>query len=319
MSSPEPVSLQTVRGIVSSEPIHRALAHEHLFVDFQPADHPGYMDVDWGTVRGAAINRLRELQAQGVDLLVDWTTLGVGRNVALLRDVSGATGLHIVCPTGIYLAKRPPGYVALTVAELASRFVSELTEGIDGSGVRAGFVKIATSDDGPTPDETTVHRAAAIAARETGAAIGLHSPLAGPLDRVSETLIAEGFPLERLVWAHAQRSAPEDHARYAAEGVIVQFDSFSSRSGSDAGPPSLAERSLDAIGRLIDAGHLHQVLVSDDATVVCNPPTTQYGYDATAVMRTVKPALRERFGDRATRAILRDNVISAFRWPAGSA
>lgn len=313
MSTTPVQMLQTVRGIIPASDINRALAHEHLFVDFQPADHPRYMDVDWGMVRGAAINRLRELQAQGIDLLVDWTALGVGRNVTLLRDVSRETALHIVCPTGIYLAKRPPGYHDLSVVDLAGRFIAELTEGIDGTGVRAGFVKIATSDDGPTPGETLIHRAAAIAARETGATIGLHSPLAVPLGRVRETLIAEGFPLDRLVWAHAQRSSVEDHARHAAEGITVQFDSFSSRVGPDAGPPSLAERSLDAIGRLIDAGHLGQVLVSDDATVVCNPTTTQYGYDATAVMRHVKPALRERFGDRATRTILRDNVVQAFR------
>ena len=306
-------SIQTVRGPIPASEINRALAHEHLFVDFQPADHPRYMDVDWGMVRGAAINRLRELRAQGIDLLIDWTALGVGRNPSLLRDVSGATGLHIVCPTGIYLAKRPPGYVDLSVAELTGRFIAELTEGIDGTGVRAGFVKIATSDDGPTPEETLIHRAAAIAAREAGAVIGLHSPLPGPLVQVRETLEAEGFPLDRLIWAHAQRSSPEDHARHAADGIVVQFDSFSSRTGTDAGPPSLAERSLDAIGQLIDGGHLGQVLVSDDATVVCNPPTTQYGYDATAVMRHVKPALRERFGDRATRTILRDNVVEAFR------
>ena len=307
-------SLQTVRGLVPADAIHRALAHEHLFVDFQPTHHPGYMDVDWGMVRGAAINRLRELRAQGVDLLVDWTALGVGRNAALLRDVSGATGLHIVCPTGIYLAKRPPGWQDLGVPALADRFVTELTAGIDGTGIRAGFVKIATSDDGPTPDETLIHRAAAIAARETGAAIGLHSPLADPLARVCATLTGERFPLDRLVWAHAQRSVPADHSRFAARGVMVQFDSFSSRTGDDAGPPSLAERSLGAISALIDAGHREKVLVSDDATVVCNPPTTQYGYDATSVMRLLKPALRERFGDRTTRTILRDNVLAAFRW-----
>ncbi len=312
-------TLQTVRGPIPADTISRALAHEHLFVDFQPADHVRYMDVDWGMVRGAAVNRLRELRAQGIDLLVDWTALGVGRNAALLRDVSGATGLHIVCPTGIYLAKRPAGYRDLTVAQLAGRFTAELTGGIDGTRVRAGFVKIATSDDGPTPEEAIIHRAAAIAAQEVGVAIGLHSPLAGPLGRVRETLVAEGFPLDRLVWAHAQRSSPEDHARHAADGIIVQFDSFSSRSGEDAGPPSLFDRSLDAIGRMIAAGHLGQVLVSDDATVVCNPPTTQYGYDATAVMRHVRPALRERFGDRATRTILRDNVVAAFRWPGDSA
>ncbi len=311
-------SLQTVRGLVPGTEIGRALAHEHLFVDFQPTDHPRYMDVDWGMVRGAAVNRLRELRAQGIGLLVDWTALGGGRNAALLRDVSSATGLHIVCPTGIYLAKRPPGYHDLSVADLAARFIAELTQGMDGMGSRAGFVKIATSDDGPTPDETLIHRAAAIAARETGAAIGLHSPFAEPLNRVCQTLVGEGFPLDRLIWAHAQRSSVEDHARQAAGGITVQFDSFSSRAGTDAGPPSLAERSIDAIGRLIDAGHLRQVLVSDDATVVCNPPTTQYGYDATAIMRHVKPKLRERFGDPATRTILRDNVVQAFRWKSNA-
>ena len=307
------VTLQTVRGPIAGRDIHRALAHEHLFVDFQPADAPGYMDVDWGMVRGAAVNRARELRAQGVDLLIEWTTLGVGRNVALLRDVSGATGLHIVCPTGIYLAKRPPGWADLSIAQLAGRFTQELTGGIDGSGVRAGFVKIATSDDGPTPAETPIHHAAAIAARDASATLGLHSPFAGPLGRVLDTLRAESFPPERLVWAHAQRSTPEDHARFAALGVTVQFDSFSSRSGADAGPPSLAQRSLDAIAALIDAGCHRQVLVSDDATVVCNPSSTQYGYDATSVMRHLKPALRERFGDNVTRAVLRDNVLRAFR------
>lgn len=306
-------TIQTVRGLVEATDIRRALAHEHLFVDFQATGHPAYMDVDWGVVRGAATARLREVRAQGVDLWVDWTTLGVGRNAALLRDVSGASGVHVVCPTGIYLAKRPPGWADLTVGQLAERFTMELTGGIDGTGVRAGFVKIGTSDDGPTPEETAIHRAAAIAARATGAAIGLHSPFAGPLARVIATLRAEGFPVERLVWAHAQRSDPDDHARAAAEGIAVQFDSFSSRSGADAGPPSLADRTFYAIERLIAAGHLDRVLVSDDATVVCNPATTQYGYDATAVMRHVKPALRERFGDRAARAILRDNVIAAFQ------
>ena len=306
--------IQTVRGMIDASDIRRALAHEHIFVDFHPTDHPAYMNIDWGSVRGAGLNRLRELHSQGIDLLVDWTAPGVGRNAALLRDISAASGVSIICPTGVYLAKRPPAWQDLSVADLAGRFIAELTAGIDGTTIRAGFIKIATSDDGPTDAETAIHRAAAIAAREAGAAIGLHSPFAGPLAAVCTTLSAESFPLDRLIWAHAQRSTPDDHARFAAQGLFVQFDSFQRRPAPGESPDAI----LDAIDRLVAAGHGGQVLVSADASVAVNPFTAQYGYDATAIMRHIRPRLRERLGDRAARAILRDNVLSAFAWPEQS-
>ena len=307
-------NLQTVRGAIDPGHIRRALAHEHVFVDFHETDHPAYMDVDWGVVRGAGLNRLRELHAQGIDLLVDWTAPGVGRNAALLRDLSATSGVGIVCPTGVYLAKRPPAWQRLSVGNLAGRFIEELTDGIDGTAIRAGFIKIAASDDGPTDAETAIHRAAAIAGRETGAAIGLHSPFAGPLAVVCATLESERFPLDRLIWAHAQRSGTDDHARFAAQGLFVQFDSFQRRP-TPGEPPDTTAFVFDAIGRLIAAGHGGQVLVSADASVVVNPVTAQYGYDPTAIMRDIRPTLRERFGDRATRAILRDNLLAAFAWP----
>lgn len=308
-------TLHTVRGAIDSETVRRALAHEHVFVDFHPTDHPDYMDVDWGVVRGAGLNCLRELHAQGIDLLVDWTAPGVGRNATLLRDLSAASGVGIVCPTGVYLAKRPAAWRHLSVSDLASRFIEELTDGIDGTAIRAGFIKIATSDDGPTNAETAIHRAAAIAGTETGAAIGLHSPFAGPLAAVCATLAGEGFPLDRLIWAHAQRSGTDDHARFAAQGLSVQFDSLQRRAAPGE-PPDTTGFIMDQIDRLTAAGYGGQVLVSADASVVVNPVTAQYGYAATAIMRDIRPILRDRFGDRTTRAILRDNVLSAFAGPA---
>ena len=94
--------LETVTGRIRGSDVTFAMAHEHLFVDFLGPTDPGYMDVDWSAVTTACVASMNVLRAQGVNLLVDWTNLGVGRAVLLLRDVSRQTGMQILSPTGIY-------------------------------------------------------------------------------------------------------------------------------------------------------------------------------------------------------------------------
>lgn len=308
-------TIQTATGPIATENVTRAAVHEHFFVDFMTPDDPAYMDVDWAEVRGACVNRASELRAQGIDLFVDWTGMGVGRNVLLLRDISRASGLPVVCPTGIYKALRPPALAEASVATLANLFVRELTLGIEGTGIRAGFIKIGTNDDGPSPGETAIHRAAAIAGRETGAAIGLHSPLASTAERVMTTLSEESFPLDRLIWAHAQRSLPKTHLRLAAQGVIVSFDNLSAPTAPDGS--SNDDRTLDMIENLHNAGYGDQILISADATVRINPVASQYGSDATYIVRHFLPKLQARFGEVMVDTLMRENVVRAMsRKPA---
>ncbi|HET7929716.1 MAG TPA: esterase, partial [Actinomycetota bacterium] len=177
-------TLETVTGPIAADGFVFALAHEHLFVDFLGPSHSEYGRVDRDDVRAACLERLRPVRSAGVDLLVDCTCIGVGRDVDLIRDVAEATGIAIVCATGIYKALRPPELLDASVDELAELFVRELTVGVDG-GIRAGFIKLATTETGPTGDETIVHRAGAMAAVATGAAIVLHSPRAD----VAETVV----------------------------------------------------------------------------------------------------------------------------------
>jgi hypothetical protein len=99
----------------------------------------------------------------------------------------------------------------------------ELT-GIDGTGIRAGFIKLATTETGPTRRETEIHRAGAMAAAATGAAIVLHSPHAAVTRLVLSTLEAEGFDPARLVWAHAHDSTLEENLELAARGMTISFD-----------------------------------------------------------------------------------------------
>ena len=53
--------------------------------------------------------------------------------------------------------------------------LSELTDQIEDTGVQAAWIKVSAGDDGITPAETLILRAAARAAAQTGATIGSHT------------------------------------------------------------------------------------------------------------------------------------------------
>jgi phosphotriesterase-related protein len=305
--------LETVTGPIAADQIVKASAHEHLFVDFHGPDDPNYMNVDWSEVIGACENSVNVLRSQGVNLLIEWTNIGVGRNVMLLRHVARRTGMNIVCPTGIYKSRIPPAFRDMTVPQIADFFVLELTKGVDGSAIRAGFIKIASTEKGATETDTRIHRAAAIAAKATGATIGLHSPYAATTTAVAEVLTGEGFRLERFVWGHAQPSSAKDHAAMAARGATIQFDAISAHNDPFFNGPTDDDSMLERIESLVNAGHGDQVILSTDASVYVNPPKWQYDRDNTYLYRYFEDKLKQRLGEVATGKVLRDNVIKAFR------
>ena len=282
---------ETVSGPIGLDGFTRALAHEHLFADFLGPDHPDYCRVDWEEVRAACVDGLGEVRGEGVDLLVECTGIGIGRNVDLLSAVSEETSVRIVCATGIYKALRPPELADVSPEELAALFADELTVGIEDTGVRAGFIKLATSDSGPTEKETTIHRAGAMAAVETGSAIALHSPQAGALRTVLRTLEGEGFEPARLIWVHAQESSRAENLEMASRGVTVSLDAIGTSDDVEM---------LDRIEALGEAGG--KVVLSSDNTFVVHPPELAYEREhhlsRSDVRRNGRGALWRRFPGR---------------------
>jgi phosphotriesterase-related protein len=290
------------------------VAHEHFFVDFLGPTDPGYMDVDWSDVAATCSSSAAALRSQGVDLFIDWTNMGVGRNALLLRDISRRTGINVVCATGIYKNLVPPQLSRSSIEDIAAHFYRELTLGIDGTPVRAGWIKIASSSDGPTKAETRIHRAAALAGKKAGATISLHSPFADATKAVARTLADEDFDLRRFVWGHAQPSPVEDHIAMAKRGAMIQYDAISGH-GPDPffhGPTDDASM-LDRIEAMVKAGFGDRVLLATDASVFVNPAVYQYDRDNRYTFGAFEPKLEERIGKAATRAVLRDNVLRAFR------
>jgi phosphotriesterase-related protein len=250
------------------------------------------------------------VRGDGVDLLVDCTPIGIGRDVELLLDVSRASGIRIVCATGIYKALRPAELRHASADALAELFVRELTVGIAGGEVLAGFIKLATTETGPTEDETLVHRSGAMAAAATDAAVVLHSPQAATLDVVLKTLEAEGFDPGRLVWAHAQGSTPAQNLELAARGVTVSLDAIGTSDDDDM---------LERIERLANAGYGDRVLLSSDSTLVMHPPEWTYERDIRYLHRTFAAKVEARLGRELRERLVRDNVWRALSRPRARA
>ena len=296
-------TIETVTGPIGFDGFTSALAHEHLFVDFLGPDHPDYCQVDWRDVRTECLERLIQVQRAGADLLVDCTGIGIGRNVDLLRAVSTSSGIRIVCATGIYKSLRPRWLEEATLEELADLFVRELTIGVEGTDVRAGFIKLATTDAGPTVEEAIIHRAAAMAAVTTGSAIVVHSLRAEAAGFVLEMLEREGFDPTRLIWAHAQESTLAENLALASRGVAISLDAIGT---SDDG------EMLDRIEHLVAMGAGDRVVVSSDSSLVVHPAELAYERDIGYLHGTFGSKVETRFGRELREALTRDNVFRAF-------
>ncbi len=305
--------LETVTGPITGDQVEKAMAHEHLYVDFHGPNDPKYMDVDWQSAIGASISAAQELRSQGVNLMIEWTNLGVGRNVLLLRNVARRTGVNIVCPTGIYKSLVPPAMAEMSVNQIADHFVRELTLGIDGTNIRSGFIKIATTESGPTESDSRIHRAAGIAAKETGTTVALHSPHREATESVVATLLKEDFALDRLVWGHSQPSGHDAHLAMVERGATLQFDAISADSDPFFNGPTDDSSMLDRVENIVTAGFPDQVILSADASVFVNPAVWQYDRDATYIYRYFEAKLTARLGEENAQRVLRDNVIRAFR------
>lgn len=291
--------LRTVRGDVPVTALGTILPHEHLFVDLRGPRAPGYAAAEPAVVWDVMAPYLAQAAAAGVTALVDCGTVGVGRNVAALVYLAERTPVHIVAPTGVYREAYIPDALADVSAEaLADMWVSDLLAGMDGTAARAGFIKIAMSDDGPTRAEVRSLHAAVRASQQTGAVIASHTIGAAAARRELDILERAGLNLERFIWVHAHTAAPDVQLEAARRGTWVEFDAIGAL---DWFPEQT--RLIDFTLALLDAGFGDQVLLSHDAgwydpgQPEGRPPEGVRGY--TALFETFLPALRARGADDA--------------------
>ena len=340
---------QTVLGPIAGEAMGITLPHEHLLIDFEvmfrePAtgaerglSRQPVSLANLGWVRHHFSSNLDNLQLldetvardeallfkhAGGQTFVDPTNRGLARDPLALARVARATGLNIIMGSGYYVAAaHPPGMDARTVDDIARELVTDLTVGIDGTGVRAGFIGEIGTTWPWTDNEKKVVRAAVAAQRETGAALMIHP---GRHERLPLAIVdfvrKEGADLERTIMCHIERTIADRGVllELAATGVRLEYDLFGLETSYYPYNPAFdmpndGER-MRQILFLIERGHLAQILMSHDiAYKHCLTKWGGFGYHHLLV--NVIPRLRDRGADdRTIQTLLVDNPRRAFTY-----
>jgi phosphotriesterase-related protein len=262
--------LNSVRGPMSANDLGLTLMHEHLFVR-NPEVELNLPDGEWNAADAVerAVTGLEALYRLGVRSLVDLTVPGLGRDVGLVAAVAERVPVNLVASTGwythnvlpIYFGFHGPGELIDEPDPLVQLFVRDIREGIAGTRVRAGMLKVMTDAEGVTPDVARVMTAAAAAHRETGVTITTHSHPASRSGLVQQAFLGErGVAPERLVIGHSGDSEEIDYLRELMDnGSTIGFDRFGMEHVlSD-------ERRIRTLVRLLELGYADRIVLSHDA------------------------------------------------------
>ncbi|REL33007.1 phosphotriesterase [Rhodohalobacter sp. SW132] len=260
------VQIMTVNGPVSASEMGTTLIHEHVLVDWIGADSTGYHRWDREEVVERVLPFFEEARERGVQTILECTPAYLGRDPYILQELSRRSGIQVLTNTGYYGAVENqfmPAHAREESAEdLAGRWITEYEEGIDGSGIRPGFMKISVKGEGPLSDlHQKIVRAAARTHLETGLTIVSHTTGDEPALAQVELLERAGISPSAFVWTHAQAGTLETQIEIGKKGGWISLDNFN-YNPDDGGN---LEWFLGRITELDKAGLLHRVLISHDA------------------------------------------------------
>lgn len=254
--------IRTVTGDLPAEALGFTYLHEHVLTYPPPSVTDRTLALSDEPVMTRAVQHFADA---GGGAIVDMTPRDYGRDPVGLQRISAATGVHLIAVTGwIKQASYTTWAADRSVTALADEMIRDVMNGMstrDGqpSTIRAGVIKAGSSLHTITPDEEKVFRAAAIAHRETGAAVSTHTERGTMgLEQVA-LLTAGGVPPERILIGHCDHNLNWDyHHALAQTGVTLGYDQISKEKYA---PDS--DR-IAFIQRLIAAGHADQIALSMD-------------------------------------------------------
>ena len=253
--------VQGVQGPIEADDLGLMLAHEHFYSGDEAiaANWPHVRDHD--REHEIALESARAIQQHGVKTVVEPTAMLLGRDVSKLKGLADETGLQIVTCTGIYTYDHlPPFLVNRDEDFMAGLFVHDITRGIQGTDVKAAFIKCAADEPGVNERIEKVHRAAARASLQTGAPIMAHSrPASNTGPRQVEILLEEGVAPEKIQIAHTGDTDDLDYVEGLLEqGVWIGMDRY----GLDIFLPT--EQRNATVTELLGRGYADRMFLSQD-------------------------------------------------------
>lgn len=301
--------IQHVNGIqkVSSNDIW--LTHEHILVDFVGADSIQPNNWNHETVINEVFPFLEDLKEFKVNYFVDATPNYLGRDVLLLKEIADRTGIRMITNTGLYGArdnKFIPEYAReMTVENLAGMWISEFENGIDGTSIKPGFIKIGIDNADPlSPMHGKLVKAAALTHLKTGLTIASHTGKAEGLWPQLKILEEAGVSPEAFIWVHAQSENNNDNYLKAAKmGCWISLDGLGWE----------LDKHVEKILYAKQNGILNRILISHDAGWYDPQKESQNIKPYTNIFRKLYPVLKSKgFSEDEFKMLISVNPSNAY-------
>ena len=258
-------AINSVLGPVDTADLGFTLSHEHVATNSAGIRNTYPDFIDRAGILEQAVAALKEAYDEGLRTIIDVSTFDLGRDVGMMEEVSRKTGVQIIAATGNHLAV-PRSFGEVSPDTIVPLYVKEIEEGIEGTGIKAGIIKVASDRGGITDAQEVVLRAAARTHKQTGTPISTHtwSP-----DRVGDQQVRilqeEGVDMNRVYIGHSNDDTDMDYLLGLLDkGVWLGLDRYPG--GRTPGTPNWEQRT-EIVKKLIDAGHGGRLMLSHDYSV----------------------------------------------------
>jgi phosphotriesterase-related protein len=294
-------TVETVNGPIDVDELGLTLIHEHFRATDEAArfQFPHLYDeqAEWEV----ALADANAVKRHGVRTVVEPSAIFLNRDAAFSKRVADESGVQVILATGVYTYDHLPQVLMnRTEDELAEIFVHDIENGIQGTGIKAAFIKCAADEPGVTPNVEKVHRAAARASNQTGRPIMAHS------HPKSETGLAqmrvfeeEGVDPAKVQVAHTGDTDDLEYIeRLLDTGCWIGMDRY----GLEIYLPT--EQRQATVLALLEKGHADRMFLSQDWCSTLDYFTTEVeeqltpnaapNWSMTFLFEQVIPELKER-------------------------
>jgi phosphotriesterase-related protein len=299
-------TFQTVNGPIPISDIGFTLSHEHIMSNFGK-DISETSEYDETALLNQVIPYLKKIKSLGVDTIFDCTTAYFGRRVDLLQTIGDSTGLQIVTNTGFYGAVDdryvPEMAYNSTPEEISELWIDKFENGIDGTNIKPGFIKLAFDDGTPSEIDKTLFKAGILTHLETGMTLAVHTGNNPEAVETQLNLLQQyGVSPEAWIWTHAHTSDNLDLlVEIAQKGGWISLDRVNA---------SNIQSTVDWLERFKSENLLHKVLLSHDGNGF---PGGGEIRPFEAIMNNLIPALQENdFTDMEIDQLFVQNPKNAF-------
>ena len=254
-------TVETVGGQIDTEQLGTVLIHEHFFSSDEA------VTAQWPHVRDhdrefqLAVETAQAVKSHGVETVVEPTAMLLGRDVRASQRLAQESGLQIIVCTGVYTYDHLPQFLLNRSEDyLADLFVHDIEQGIQGTDIKAAFIKCAADEPGVNERVEKVHRAAARASVRTGRPVMAHSrPASNTGPRQVEIFLEEGVSPEKIQIAHTGDTDDLDYIEGLLDkGVWIGMDRY----GIDLFLPT--DKRNATVLELLNRGYAERMFLSQD-------------------------------------------------------